>query len=138
VVSERNERSEDAFLVGSIGYNAGLVAGLLFGPSVAPSITRVRLSDLGGLFGGLAVAGSYALLASQRDTRVLLGAAAIGSGLGLGMTWWATSGMPADHSHDALPPALGQRAPRGLEAVSPLLAPLPGGVLAGVSGVLSM
>ena len=138
VVSNRNERSEDAFLVGSMGYNAGLVAGLLFGPGVAPSITRVRLTDLGGLFGGLAVAGSYALLASQRDTRALLGAAAIGSGLGLGITWWATAGMPADRSHDALRPAIGQHAPRGLSAVSPLLAPVPGGVLAGVSGVLSM
>lgn len=130
VQSDRNQRSEDAFLIGSMGYNAGLVAGLLFGPSVAPSVTRVRLTDLGGLFGGLAVAGGYALLASQRDMRALLGAAAIGGGLGLGITWWATSGMPADRSHDALPPALG--------ALSPLITPLPGGVLAGVSGILSM
>jgi hypothetical protein len=138
VVSNRNERSEDAFLVGSMGYNAGLVAGLLFGPTVAPSVTRVRFTDLGGLFGGLAAAGGYALLARQRDSRALLGAGAIGGGLGLGITWWATSGMPADHGHDALRPVFGQRSLRGLTDVSPLLVPLPGGVLAGVSGVLSM
>jgi hypothetical protein len=138
VVSERAERTEGAFVIGSMGYNAGLVAGLLFGPSVAPSVTRVRLSDLGGLFGGLAFAGGYALLASHRDARLLLGAAAIGSGLGLGITWWATSDMPADRSHDALPPAFGARRSSGMAALQPILAPLSDGVFAGVSGELPM
>ena len=109
-----------------MGYNAGLVAGLLFGPSIAPSVTRVRLTDLGGLFGGLAAVGGYELLASRRHTRSALGAAAIGGGLGLGITWLATSGMPPDRSHDALPPAW--------SAVTPLIAPVPGGLLAGVIG----
>jgi hypothetical protein len=137
LVSDREERSQSAFLVGSMGYNAGLVAGLLFGPSVAPSVMRVRLTDLGGLFGGLAFLGGYAMLSNQRDTRMMLGAAAIGSGLGLGITWWATSSMPADRTHDELPPAIGQRSTTGY-ALQPTLAPLPGGMFAGVSGELPM
>jgi hypothetical protein len=136
LVSDDKERSQDAFVVGSMGYNAGLVAGLLLGPSVAPSVTRVRLTDLGGLFGGLAAGGGYALLASHRDARLGLGSAAIGSLLGLGLTWWATSGMPPDRSHDQLPPALGRRESSGSAELQPVLAPLAGGILAGVSGRL--
>lgn len=138
VVSDANERSQYAFVVGSMGYNAGLVAGLLFAPSLAPSVTRVRLTDLGGLFGGLACLGGYALLASERETRAMLGATAIGTGLGLGLTWWATSGMPPDRTHDALQPALGAHKPANRAALQPMLTPLPGGMFAGVSGELPM
>jgi len=138
VVSERDARSQNAFVVGSMGYNAGLVAGLLFGPAIAPSVTRVRLTDLGGLFGGLAFVAGYAVLAQERDARVMLGGAAIGSALGLGLMWWATSAMPADRSHDALPPALGERKSARVSALQPLLAPLPGGALAGISGELAL
>ena len=138
LVSDRDERSQYAFVVGSMGYNAGLVAGLLFGPAIAPSITRVRLTDLGGLFGSLAFVGAYALLANERDSRVMLGGAAVGSALGLGITWWATSDMPADRSHDALSPAIGQRRSSGIASLQPVLAPLPGGVLAGISGELAL
>ena len=138
LIPDGNGRSQYAFVVGSMGYNVGLVTGLLFGPGVAPSVTRVRLTDLGGLLGGLAFLGGYALIADQRDTRALIGAAAIGSGLGLGITWWATSDMPPDRSHDNLPPALGQLEPRSRAALQPLLAPLPGGMLAGISGELPM
>lgn len=138
VVPDRDERSQYAFVVGSMGYNAGLVAGLLFGPAIAPSVTRVRLTDLGGLFGGLAFVGAYALLASERDSRVMLGGAAVGSALGLGITWWATSGMPADRSHDALLPAIGRRTSTGVASIQPVLAPVPGGVLAGISGELAL
>jgi hypothetical protein len=133
VISDPKDRGPYAFVVGSMGYNAGLVGGLLFGPSVAPSVTRVRLTDLGGLFGGLAFVGGYALLTERREPRALLGAAAIGGALGLGVTWWATSDMPADRTHDALPSALGVRS-----SLQPLLAPVPGGLLAGLSGELSL
>lgn len=136
LVSDPDARSQNAFVVGSMGYNAGLVAGLLFGPSLAPSVTRVRLTDLGGLFGGLAASGGYALLARHVDSRIALGSAAIGSALGLGLTWWATSGMPADHSHDTLPPAIGAGESRAVSALRPLLAPVRGGMLAGITGAL--
>jgi hypothetical protein len=138
LVSSRDERSQYAFVVGSMGYNAGLVSGLLFGPTIAPSVTRVRLTDLGGLFGGLAFVGAYALLADERDSRVMLGGTAIGTALGLGITWWATTDMAADRSHDALSPIIGQRTSTGVAALQPVLAPVPGGVLAGISGELAL
>lgn len=138
VVSDSEDRSQYAFVVGSMGYNAGLVAGLLFAPEVAPSVTRVRLTDLGGLFGGLAFVGAYAFLKDEPDSRVMLGGAALGSALGLGLMWWATSDMPADRSHDALPPAISRGASKGLAGLQPMLAPLPSGVLAGISGELTL
>jgi hypothetical protein len=126
LITDKGERRQDAFVVGSMGYNAGLVAGLLFGPSIAPSVARVRIADLSGLFAGLAVAGGYALVARHRDMRVGFGAGAVGSALGLGIAWWATSEMPPDRSHDHWLSA----------SVQPIVAPTPGGVLAGVAGTL--
>ena len=128
------ERRQAAFLVGSMGYNAGLAAGLLFGPSIAPSVARVRIVDLSGLFGGLAAAGGYALLARERKLHVAFGAGAIGSVIALGTAWWATSDMPADRSHDALAPVIGSRQGPGGASLEPLLVPVQGGVLAGVAG----
>jgi hypothetical protein len=132
-----DDRRQAAYLVGSMGYNAGLVTGLLFGPSIAPSVTRVRIADLSGLFGGLAAAGGYALLARRREMHVAFGAGAIGSAVALGVAWWATSGMPADRSHDELSPAPGERESAGLASLQPMLAPVRGGLLAGVMGRLS-
>ena len=138
LVTERAERKQDAFVVGSMGYNVGLVTGLLLGPGVAPSVTRVRIGDLSGLFGGLAVAGGYALLASHRDMRVGLGLGAIGSALGLGIAWWATSDMPPDRSHDSLTPALGAREATQQATLQPLVAPVHGGFMAGLTGQLDL
>lgn len=132
---DERERSQRAFLIGALGYNAGLVAGLLFGPTAAPSVARMRFVDLGGLFGALLGGGAYALVAKHADSRVSLGLAAAGGALGLGLTWWATSGMPADHSHDLLPPALGGRRST-LASLRPTIAPAPGGFFAAVSGEL--
>ena len=90
-------RTEHAFASGLIGYNVGLVGGLIFAPSVAPSIARVRFVDLGGIGGGLIGAGTYTLVAGEGGrARAAFGASALGATLGLGLTWWATQGMQTD------------------------------------------
>jgi hypothetical protein len=133
---DKAERSQRAYLVGALGYNVGLVAGLLLGPSAAPSVARIRFTDLGGLFGALLGGGGYALVAKGGDSRVGFGLAAIGGTLGLGITWWATSSMPPDRSHDRLQPAIGGLEPRPLASLRPTLTPIRGGLIAGVTGEL--
>jgi hypothetical protein len=94
--NDESRRTEQAFTVGMVGYNVGLASGLIFAPSIAPSVARVRFVDLGGIGGGLVGAGAYALAAGGGDSRASLGAASLGAVVGLGLTWWATSGMPSD------------------------------------------
>ncbi|HEX3852153.1 MAG TPA: hypothetical protein VHW01_14375 [Polyangiaceae bacterium] len=90
-------RTEHGFAGGLIGYNVGLLGGLIFAPSIQPSIARVRFVDLGGLGGGLIGAGTYSLIAGEGGrSRAAFGASALGATLGLGLTWWATSGMQTD------------------------------------------
>lgn len=104
--SQTTYRPERAFAVGALGYNAGLVAALLVSPHQLPSVARVRLVDLGGLAGGLLGAGGYLLVADDASSpRAALGAAAGGALVGLGLSWWATSGMPEQrhpHSEETL------------------------------------
>jgi hypothetical protein len=92
-----DRRTQTALTVGALGYNAGLIGGVIAAPVVAPSVSRVRITDLGGLGGGLIGAGAYGLFAGNgAKTQVSLGASAIGVAAGLGIAWWATSGMPSD------------------------------------------
>lgn len=93
---DESRRTEQAFTAGMVGYNVGLVGGLIFAPSIAPSVARVRFVDLGGIGGGLIGAGLYTLAAGGGESRASLGAASAGTLVGLGLTWWATSGMPSD------------------------------------------
>lgn len=96
--SRSDYRAEKSFAVGAIGYNVGLIAALLTSPSLAPSVARVRLVDLGGLAGGLVGAGSYLLIAdSSANPQASFGISAAGAALGLGLAWWATSDMPEQH-----------------------------------------
>ena len=96
-------RTEHAFASGLIGYDVGLLGGLIFAPSVAPSVARVRFVDLGGIGGGLIGAGTYTLIVGEGGrTRAAFGASALGATLGLGLTWWATAGM----QNDPLPKSL--------------------------------
>jgi hypothetical protein len=132
---ESKGRAQTTYLVGDIGYNAGLLTGILFGPEFAPSVTRVRFMDLGGLGGALLGAGSYALVANERGSQGSMGAAAIGGALGLALTFWATSGMQPDRSHDKLPSALGSRSPSS-SALRAALMPARGGFVAVVTGEL--
>lgn len=125
-------RGSNAYAIGAVGYNVGLVGGLLLGPSIAPSVARVRFIDLGGLLGTLLGGGLYSLIARGGDGRVGRGLAAAGGMLGLGLTFWATQGMPADRSHDQLAPAIGERR-TALDGLRPWVSPARSGVLVGVS-----
>jgi hypothetical protein len=131
---DAEQRGQTTYLAGAFAYNAGLLAGIVFGPVIAPSIKRVRYTDLGGMFGAMLVGGGYALLVDDAESRVGLGLAAIGGALGLGLTVWATRGMAPDYSHDRLPPAIGR--PVRHSAVRPTLSPTRGGFVAGLSGEL--
>jgi hypothetical protein len=99
--SQTSYRAERAYAVGALGYNLALIAALATSPQLAPSVARVRLVDLGGLAGGLLGAGGYLLVADEgSSSRAAMGAAAGGALLGLGLSWWATSGMPEEpHPH---------------------------------------
>jgi hypothetical protein len=103
---DESRRTEQAFSAGMVGYNVGLAGGLIFAPSIAPSIARVRFVDLGGIGGGLIGAGAYTLAAGGGESRASLGAASLGTIAGLALTWWATSGMPSDPPKQAPPLSL--------------------------------
>ena len=128
-LSPSNERrTEHAFVSGLIGYNVGLAGGLIFAPSIAPSVARVRFVDLGGIGGGLVGAGMYTLVAGEPGrTCAAFGASALGATLGLGLTWWATSGMQTDPLPKRGPPPL---------AFTPNLVRTSDGWLATLSGQL--
>lgn len=118
-------RIEDIFLAGGVGYNLGLIAGVIVGPVLSPSVARMRFVDLGGVAGGLVFAGGYALAAGKdSDSRAGLALAAGGAALGLGLSWIATSGMDAAPTNEAPPKA----------TVQPVLTPLQGGAQLGVAG----
>jgi hypothetical protein len=97
-VSSEDDRQDDhALLASAIGLNVGAVAGAFAAGPVSPSIARVRFLDLGGIGGGLLFGGLYLAAADRKlEGQALLGATALGSALGLGVAWYATSGMPAD------------------------------------------
>ncbi len=122
-------RRERAFGAAGIGYNAGLVSGLLFAGDVSPSVARVRLVDLVGVAGGLVSSGLYLSLASNADVRTAEGLAALGAGVGLATGWIVTSGMQKE-----LPPKDG--AVRTTTTVSPAVTPVRGGATLGLAGTL--
>lgn len=97
--SRTSYRAERAYAVGALGYNVALLAALATSPQHAPSVARIRLVDLGGLAGGLLGAGAYLLVADEdSSSRAAMGASAAGALVGLGLSWWATAGMP-DEPH---------------------------------------
>ncbi len=110
--SQTSYRAERAYAIGALGYNAALLAALATSPQLAPSVARVRLVDLGGLAGGLLGAGGYLLIADDAaSSRAAMGAAAGGALLGLGFSWWATSGMPEEPHPPAEQPLLSRLRP---------------------------
>lgn len=120
--------SETAFVTGGVGYNLGLLGGVLLLPDTKISVARVRFVDLGGLAGGLLGTGIYLLAAGeQSEPRSGLAAAALGIGAGVGFGWWATSSIDA---------VAGTPASATLNLKPTLLPAENGGWVLGVSGAL--
>lgn len=119
-----DRRSERAFAIGGVGYNAGLAGGLLFAGRVSPSVSRVRLADLFAVAGGLVTTGGYLSLAHDVDRRAAEGLAAGGIAVGLATGWLVTRGMAPD-----LGPA-----PPPKATLQPTFVPVPAGAGVGVGG----
>lgn len=126
LLPDDEHRREHAFLAGGIGYNAGLLGGLLAAGSVSPSVARVRLVDLLGIGGALSSAGLYLAVAQDPHARTAEGLAVLGAGLGLSAGWIATSGMGRELPAET-PPSV---------TVQPAITPVRGGATLGVGGVL--
>jgi hypothetical protein len=126
-----NSSGQGALLAAGIGLNAGAIGGILAAGPVSPSIARVRFLDLGGIVGGLVAGGLY-LAASNKnpDGHVALGVTALGVGAGLGVAWYATSGMHEDRLEEH------QDKPKAPEAKwSPTIAPTKDGMMLGMQGM---
>lgn len=124
VIPEGGRRTEDSILTAGIGYNVGVLGGILSAAQVAPSTTRVRLIDLSGLSGALVLGGGYAALAHGGEPRVAMALTAGGASTGLVVGWLATRGMAQDNSAGPMPSVV----------VQPTITPVPGGAALGVAG----
>jgi hypothetical protein len=123
-------RSEDALLATGVGYNLGLINGMLFARSVSPSVSRVRLIDLSGAAGGLVAGGLYLSFAgSDANSRAAFGLSSLGAATGLALGWIATSGMAKDEYGTARE----QRPASGL-TYNPTFVPLDRGIGLAVAG----
>jgi hypothetical protein len=120
-------RAETGFAAGTVGYNLGIVGGVMVAPLLAPSVARVRFGDLGTVAGGLLAGGTYAIATQEHATvRGGLGFAALGAASGFGLTWWLTRGMPGDPPKDT-----------GFAgSMHAFVAPGPGGFTLGLRGAL--
>ena len=124
MIPEGAHRTESSLLAAGIGYNVGVLGGILSAASVAPSTTRVRLIDLSGLSGALVLGGGYAALARDGEPRAAMALTAGGAATRLVLGWLATRGMAQDNSAGPMPTGV----------VQPTITPLPGGAALGVAG----
>lgn len=127
LLPEDDKRRERAFGVATIGYELGLVSGLVLAGPVSPSVTRVRLVDLMGAASTLAGTGLYLSFVSDPDRRTAEGIAATAAVLGLTAGWFLTRNMKAD---------LPDRPATAFFAVQPSIEPVAGGALLGMRGAL--
>ncbi len=132
-------RSEDAFLAGGAGTNAGLATGLLFAGRVSPSVARVRITDLLGIAGGFTTGGIYLAFAGKLDTRLGEGLTALGATAGLAAGWIVTSGMAKQLPESASAEPTEKRTASAtktstFDAVAPSLRMVPGGATLGLGG----
>jgi hypothetical protein len=119
-------QNESAPIAAGIGYNAGLVGGLMSAGAVSPSVARVRLTDLAGVMGGLATGGLYLSLA-QRDAspRATFALTSAGIAAGLAAGWLLTRNMTPELPEVATPPRV---------VWTPMFTPTTGGATLGIGG----
>ena len=127
IIPETPHRTEHSVLGAGIGYNAGLLGGMLTAASVSPSVTRMRLVDLSGVAGAFVTGGTYLGLARGGDPRAAMSITAAGAASGLAIGWFATRSMTSDRPTTA-------RA-SGLD-IEPTVSPVVGGGVIGVTGVM--
>lgn len=128
--SSTDVRGETALLTAGVGQNVGLALGLLTVPRARLPIARVRVTDMGALGGGLLASGLYlAAVGDDADPQLGFGAAALGAGTGLGLSWWLTRDWQAQETR-----------PRPLydieRSISPILVPVRGGMYFGLGALL--
>lgn len=129
ILPDNDRRTESALLAAGASYNVGLLGGAIFASAVSPTVTRVRFADLGGVGGGLVVGGLYLSLAHRdADPRIGLGVTAAGAATGLAMGWILTSKMPREEPQPS--------APTAAIRAQPLVMPVLGGGVVGVTGTL--
>ena len=126
IVPHTDYRTEHSLLGAGIGYNLGLVGGILTAARLSPSVARVRLVDLSGVAGGFAVGGTYLALARGGDPRIAMGTTAAGAAAGLAVGWLATRGMARDTAATGAPQL----------TVEPSIMPVAGGGVIGVAGAM--
>lgn len=130
IASDADYRGEFAFIGAGIGENLGLFSGLFAVPSEPVSIGRMRLTDVGGLGGGILGSALYLSVAGdEASPRWGFAAGALGASAGLGVTWWLTQGMRPSKPRS-------QPVENLLSSVRPMVTPTLGGVMAGVGGTL--
>jgi hypothetical protein len=128
--SMSDQRAEGGMLAAAVGLNAGLVGGLVLAPRVSPSVARVRVIDLAGLGGGIAVGGvALGIDPGGRNPQVLFASTAVGVGAGLALGTFLTRTLEDE------PPRAG--APKTTTAEwFPMLSPTRGGATVGFAGML--
>jgi len=137
ISSEDDKQDDRALLASAIGLNLGALAGAFAAGPVSPSIARVRFLDLGGIGGGLVFGGLYLAAADQHPTsQGIMGATAFGAAAGLGVAWFATSGMQPDRigPGDAASPV--GDSPGSSSPVTASVVPTPGGAMLAIRGML--
>lgn len=105
-------------LASALALNAGVLAALVVGQEVEPSVARVRFIDFGALSGGLVFGGLYlALSDDDGDSRGATASLALGLGTGLVTGYLLTRHMEPDEP----------RRQRGTFSMMPVLGPTPDG-----------
>jgi hypothetical protein len=130
IAPDAQRRGETAFIAAGVGQNLGLAAGLFTVPEEPVSIGRVRLTDIGGLAGGVLGSAIYLTAAGDdTDPRWGFGAGALGATAGLGLTWWLTREMEP-------PKTRSEPVENLMGSVHPFVMPTQGGASIGLAGTL--
>lgn len=129
--AKEDDPPPEPFAAAAVGLSVGTGIGLLTASPVSPSISRVRLLDIGGVAGGLVGGGLYLAAADEKaEGRAAAGVAAIGIAAGLTTAWFLTASMGEDR------PERPHEEKTALARMRPMLMPSQGGAMLGVGGTL--